>query len=183
MNAMLMFDANDVHGLRGRFARKAYVCGLRFELERGLANRDLPVRMKRQDAHLIRVRHDHRCDQALCLACEQIQIEGQQSGPRSDTRSLRHMHGESFACETHGVDADMHEDLRTVVSADGDRVPGCGDGDDLAIARREQLVPGRIDQHTIAEHALREHRIRCFIERGTPPGQRSTHDERCLTHR
>src|SRR4051794_10256647 len=120
--------------------------------------------MRSDDRELIDVGDDHRRHEAFGLAGEQIQIECQKLRTGNDSSTLRHMQDKSNATETHGIDADMHENFRAVPRANGDGVFRRSNRNDLAIARSTERVAGWIDENTIAQHALREYRIRRLIE-------------------
>jgi len=63
----------------------------------------------------------------------------------------------AFAIQFHCVDAHVHQQFGTVIGANGQRVPGAGDVDDHAVARRVQAIVERVDGNAVAHGATGEH--------------------------
>jgi len=75
----------------------------------------------------------------------------------------------AFASKLNRIDTDMHQDFRALRRAQSHRVMGPREMRDDTIAGREQHAFQRIDADTIAEHAVRKHRIGDIGERTIGP--------------
>ncbi len=103
------------------------------------------------------VGQDDQAHQALALARNAVQIKLHQRLTFAHPCAFLHQQGKAFAIELHGVDAHMHQYFGTVISADGQGVPGARDVDDHAVTGRLQAIVQRVDSDTVAHGAAGEH--------------------------
>ena len=135
-------------------------------------------------ADALAVRDEHLGEQARCGARDEIGVEGDQRLAGRHAIPLPHARREALAIQRDGIDADVHENLETLVGRDGQSMRCAVQERHPAGGRRQQLARGGIDRDSVSHRTLREHRVRYALERHEDSGERREQGDslRCRGH-
>lgn len=154
--------------LRGAFARRGIGRTLLGLLRTQLQERRADLhRVGGQRAYLeaVAVGQDHHRDQTAAAAGDAVQVEAQQRLALDHPRTFLDQRLEAFALQLYGVEADVQQQLGTVVGAQAERVAGSRQVADQPGAGRVQAVVERVDGDAFAQGAAGKHRVGYSVER------------------
>jgi hypothetical protein len=142
------------------------------ELHQEVANVDLAILSAAQDREAAPLQNNHGREHTHRPPREQIQVEADQPLTCPNTLALLHMQLEPLAAERHRVDSNMEQYPGPVLRAQSYCVAGGRNRYQLPIARGMEAASGRIDRHSVTEHASGENAVGRLLERGAPTCQR-----------